>query len=142
VRGFATKEFPELNDLPNIADQVRKLSSKIRITPKKASAQPLRVLQAGKSSKSEGPKEVIDTTNQNDPGRAAHHPVGKQDEASSIPEAAPEFNAAGELSFVIVSDIFHHVAAGPQQQSYTSSLRPPSIIIISSWTNSVTIATQ
>jgi hypothetical protein len=104
VRGFSAKEFPELKDIPNIADQVRKRSSKIRITPNKASSQPLRLLQAGKSSKSEGPKEVIDTTNQNDPGRAARHPVGKQDEASSIPEAAPEFNAAGELSFVIVSD--------------------------------------
>lgn len=152
VRGFATKESPELKDLPNIADQVRKLSSKIRVTSKKASSKPPRGLQAGKSSKSEGPKEVIDTTNQNDPGRAGHHPVGKQDEASSIPEAAPEFNSAGELSFVMVraaltfrlqnrqTDRHFHVAAGPQQP-YTSSLRPPSnIIILSSWTNSVTIA--
>lgn len=99
MTGFATKETPELEDVPNIADQVRKLAPK-----RKASPQKPRILKDSKSSKSESPKkEVVDTTNNNDPGRTGRNQGGGDREFPFIPEAAPEFNPSGELSFVIVS---------------------------------------
>ena len=91
VKGFATREVPSLDEIPNIAKQLRRLSPAGR-KAKEHAVKP-RVLKKGskKDSSKERGSDEQQSQNQGD----GNYPY--------IPEAPPEFNDAGELSFVIVS---------------------------------------
>jgi hypothetical protein len=110
LKGFSTKEVPELKEIPNIAEEVRRLSASglgsLEATESSSESssqlfeQQDRILKHSKSSKSkkdEGKSDTGDVT-----GRQGRN-ADLEREFPSIPEAPPEFDADGELSFVIVS---------------------------------------
>ncbi len=102
LKGFTRKEVPSLDDIPNIAAQVRRLSA-----GRRDSTQALgeRALKGGSKSKSKS----NDKSNNDDAKDESDEPNEQQNQNGDeqvfpyIPEAPPEFSEAGELSFVIVS---------------------------------------
>jgi hypothetical protein len=103
LKGFSTKEVPELEEIPNIAAEVRRLS---------ASGLLLEATESGESSSqvTERHDRILKKSIKDD------EPAGRQNrnadegrEFPFIPEAPPEFDADGELSFVIVSNPIHWI---------------------------------
>lgn len=102
IEGFATREVPSLEEIPNIAEQVRNLSAK-RL---KANEHEEIVLKDRKlKSKSESKQKKNDVEPESEPAKQTRQ-ADDENRFPFIPEAPPEFNEAGELSFVIVSQTF------------------------------------
>lgn len=105
LKGFTTKEVPSLEEIPNIAEQVRRraaVSRSIHNGGRLNRKSDQRVLKGESKSKSNSQKDEETTEDDVDKPSDEQQDTGDRQVFPYIPEAPPEFSDAGELSFVIV----------------------------------------
>lgn len=108
LKGFATKEVPELEAIPNIAEEVRRLSVNGLLGDSGGDVSSHdRTLKSKKKKEAEEEQQAADDVT----GRQNRNTDDAEREFPFIPEAPPEFDPNGELSFVIVSTCTMSIAS-------------------------------